>query len=239
MFDEILGNESAKHLLERLVRVRRVPQSLLFIGRSGIGKKLFALRLAQAFVCTAPADSAPCLSCPACKRAAEISFPKPGKRDEHQRVIFSGHPDVGMVIPYNQTILVDAVRDLEREANYRPYEARARVFVIDDAEKLSSVKDNAANALLKTLEEPSESTHIILISSRPLLLLSTIRSRCQAVRFGPVSKERIVEHLVSERGYPRSRRTTKRRTSEGLSRRRSRRCHRWPTGQRRPTRHAS
>ena len=107
-----------------------------------------------------------------------------------------------MVVPFKQTILVDAIRDLEREANFRPFEARARVFIIDDAEKLSSVKDNAANALLKTLEEPPESTHIILLSAKPLLLLSTIRSRCQEIRFGPLRKQEIVSYLTENLEFP-------------------------------------
>ncbi|HUF03647.1 MAG TPA: DNA polymerase III subunit delta' C-terminal domain-containing protein [Aridibacter sp.] len=201
MFDDILGNDSAKVLLERLVSRDRLPQSLLFTGRSGIGKKLFAIEIARALVCTDPETDLPCRNCAACTRASSFNLPKADKRDEHQKVAFSGHPDVGMLVPYNNTILIDAVRDLEREANFRPFEARARLFIIDEAEKLSSVKDNAANALLKTLEEPSETTHIILITSRPLLLLSTIRSRCQAVRFGPIAKEQIVGHLTNELKY--------------------------------------
>lgn len=202
MFEEILGNDSAKVLLERLVSRDRLPQSLLFKGRSGVGKKLFALEIARALVCTDPDSGVPCRKCSACVRASSFELPRAGKREEHQRVIFSGHPDVGMIVPYNNTILIDAVRDLEREANFRPFESRARLFIIDDAEKLSSVKDNAANALLKTLEEPSDSTHIILITARPLLLLSTIRSRCQAVRFGPIAKEKIVAHLTKDLNYP-------------------------------------
>lgn len=202
MFDDIIGNESAKHLLERLVSRDRLPQSLLFTGRSGVGKKLFAIEIAQALVCTTPKAGLPCRKCPACVRASSFVLPRAGKPEEHKKVAFSGHPDVGMIVPYNNTILIDAIRDLEREANFRPFEARARLFIIDDAEKLSSVKDNAANALLKTLEEPSETTHIILITARPLLLLSTIRSRCQSVRFGPIAKERIVDHLTNELKYP-------------------------------------
>lgn len=202
MFEGILGNESTKEVLTRLVRSRRVPQSLLFTGREGVGKRLFALRLAQAFVCTADDSTIPCGTCSACVRAVTFESARSEKREDHQQVIFSGHPDVGLLVPYNHTILIDAVRDLEREANFRPYESRRRVFIIDDAEKLSSVMDNAANALLKTLEEPPESTNIILISSRPLLLLSTIRSRCQSVRFGPVPKDEIIDLLTGSHGYP-------------------------------------
>jgi DNA polymerase-3 subunit delta' len=202
MFEEILGNESAKKLLTRLVRSGRVPQSLLFAGRSGVGKRLFALELAKAFVCTDLREETPCGVCSACRRVADIPAPKTDDRDAHKEVLFTGHPDVGLVLPYNQTIYIDAIRSLEREANFRPFEARARLFIIDEAEKLSSVKDNAANALLKTLEEPAETTHIILISARPLLLLSTIRSRCQSVRFGPISKEKIVKHMTGRLDYP-------------------------------------
>jgi len=201
MFDGILGNEGVKSLLQRLVDAKRLPSALLFAGKEGIGKKLFAIRIAQSLVCASGTENRPCLNCPACKRASEFAFPSPKERDDHKQLIFSGHPDVGMVIPYSHTILIDAVRHLEREANFRPFEATARVFIIDEAEKLSSVKDNAANALLKTLEEPSETTHIILITSRPLLLLSTIRSRCQTVRFGLLEKELIAEHLMSKVGY--------------------------------------
>lgn len=202
MFKEIVGNETAKSTLRRLVAEERVPQSLVFAGRSGIGKKLFALDIARSFVCTDPSTHGPCGRCSACTRVGTFEFPKQDKRDDHGKVIFSGHPDVGLVIPYRNTILIDAVRDLEREANFRPFESRARVFIIDDAEKLSSVKDNAANALLKTLEEPSETTFIILITARPLLLLSTIRSRCQTVRFGPVSKKIIASHLTEKLNFP-------------------------------------
>ncbi len=202
MFEDILGNDNAKRLLTRLVEAKRVPQSLMFTGRSGVGKRLFALELAKAFVCTDRSGQLPCGVCSPCRRASNFTYPKSGDRDAHKEVIFTGHPDVGMVIPYNQTIYIDAVRSLEREANFRPFEARARLFIIDDAEKLSSVKDNAANALLKTLEEPAETTHIILLTSRPLLLLSTIRSRCQSVRFGPISKDKIVRHMTEILEYP-------------------------------------
>ena len=75
----------------------------------------------------------------------------PAPRDTAARrgsVFLSGHPDVGMVIPYKRNILVDAIRELEREANFRPFEGGKRVFIIEDAHKMN---DNAANALLKTL----------------------------------------------------------------------------------------
>ena len=120
-------------------------------------------------------------------------------RDDFEQVIFSEHPDIGIVIPYKNSILVDAVRQLEREANFRPFEAKARVFLIDEAEKLNAAKDNAANALLKTLEEPPATSYIFLVSSRPDTLLPTIRSRCQTVRFAPISTPEIEKFLIDSK----------------------------------------
>jgi DNA polymerase-3 subunit delta' len=100
---------------------------------------------------------------------------------------------VGLVIPYNRNILIDAVRDLERETNFRPVEGAARVFIIEHAESLSEA---SSNALLKTLEEAPPTSHIILITSRPASLLPTIRSRCQTVRFAPLAADELESYLV-------------------------------------------
>jgi DNA polymerase-3 subunit delta' len=89
--------------------------------------------------------------------------------------------------------LVDAIRELETEANFRPFEAPARFLIIDDADKMN---DSASNALLKTLEEPPPSSYIFLVSSRPDALLSTIRSRCQMLRFAPIEPKEIEKYLV-------------------------------------------
>lgn len=174
----------------------RVPHSLLLAGAEGIGKKRFALEIAKAFVCQNLQNSEACDECAACRRADAFNFPKPDARDDFEKVIFSEHSDVGMIVPYKNSILINAVRELETEANFRPYEAKARFFIIDDAEKLNSAKDNAANALLKTLEEPPATSYIFLISSRPDMLLPTIRSRCQTIRFAPVDEREIKKFLL-------------------------------------------
>jgi DNA polymerase-3 subunit delta' len=98
-----------------------------------------------------------------------------------------------MARPYGRAILVDQMRDLEREANFRPFEGAARVFLIDDADRLN---DASSNALLKTLEEPPVTSHLILITARPAALLPTIRSRCQVIRFAPLAATEIEEHLA-------------------------------------------
>ncbi len=176
-----------------MLQKNRVPHSLLFAGEDGIGKRLFALELAKSFVCQNPKDFEACDACASCRRADVFAFPKPDDRDAFKEVIFSEHPDIGMVVPYNRNILVDAVRDLEKEANFRPYEAKARFFIIDDADKMN---DAASNALLKTLEEPAPTTYLFLMTSRPDALLQTIHSRCQTLRFAPIPSDEIENHLL-------------------------------------------
>ena len=113
-------------------------------------------------------------------------------------MIFSEHADIGLVIHYGKNILVDAVRSLEAEANFRPFEARARFFIIDNADRMN---EEASNALLKTLEEPSPTSHIFLVSSRPSALLPTIRSRCQTLRFAPVDARQIEGFLEGKKQF--------------------------------------
>ena len=198
MFENIVGNSSVKAILARLAGGGRIPHSLLFTGDEGIGKKQFALELARSIVCRNPINGEPCGICPSCERVGKFAFPRPDADiDEFKKVIYSAHPDVATVIPRNRNILVDAIRDLEREANFLPFEAKARVFIVDDAEKMN---DAASNALLKTLEEPPPTAYLFLLTSRPDSLLATIRSRCQLVRFAPVAAAEIESFLSKEKG---------------------------------------
>ncbi|HEX5706774.1 MAG TPA: DNA polymerase III subunit delta' [Pyrinomonadaceae bacterium] len=196
MFDQLVGNRRAKDVLRRMLGQGRVPGALLFAGEEGVGKKLFALELARALNCRRPAGVEACGECSSCARIGKFSYPPEDDRDEHKKVIWSEHRDVGMIIPYKRSILVDAARDLERETNFRPYEGAARVFLVDDADRLNEA---ASNALLKTLEEMPPSSYLVLLASRPASLLATIRSRCQTVRFAPLAPEEIEEHLVASR----------------------------------------
>lgn len=199
MFDKIAGNNHLKDVFRRLLAKERVPHSLLLVGEEGVGKRLFALEIAKALVCQNAQDFEACDDCGACRRAESFNSPKADEKDEFRKVLFTEHPDVGFVLPYNRNILVHAVRSLETEANFRPFEAKARFFIIDDADKMN---DEAANALLKTLEEPSSTTYIFLVSARPAALLPTIRSRCQIVRFAPLDARQIEGYLERTNQYP-------------------------------------
>ncbi|HKG12874.1 MAG TPA: DNA polymerase III subunit delta' [Pyrinomonadaceae bacterium] len=196
MFEQLIGNERAKEILRRMLRQRRVPGALLFAGESGLGKRLFALELARALNCREPRGAEACGACASCARIGRFQYPAADDRDEHKRIVWGEHRDVGLVLPYNRTIYIDAVRDLERESNFRPFEGSARVFLIEGADALGEQNESSANALLKTLEEAPPTTHIVLISSRPASLLPTIRSRCQTVRFAPLDVDEVEQFLV-------------------------------------------
>ena len=201
MLSKLVGNLNAKQTLERLIANGRLPNSLLFTGPDGVGKRQFALEIARITICGSRTDNGEaCGVCAHCKRIGETNIPAvtDKNKDDFKTVFFTNHRDVASVVPYKNFILVDAIRDLEKEANYRPFEAKARFFIIDNAEKMN---DNAANALLKTLEEPPSTSYIFLITSRPDSLLPTIRSRCQTLRFAPVATDDIEQYLINEREY--------------------------------------
>lgn len=169
---------------------------MLFAGEDGIGKKLFALEIARALNCRSPQGAEGCGNCPSCVRIGKFNYPQSSESDDWKGIIWTDHADVGMVVAPKRVLLVDQMRLIEREANFRPYEGNARVFLIEDAEKLN---DQAANALLKVLEEPPHTSHIVLLTSRPDMLLPTIRSRCQMIRFSPLTGEEIETHLVKNK----------------------------------------
>jgi DNA polymerase III subunit delta' len=192
MFDELTGNSRVKEVLRRMLKNGRVPGSFLFSGEEGIGKKLFALEIARALNCRTPVNIEACGNCPSCTRIARLNYPEREDSDDWNQIIWSDHPDVGIVIAPKRVLRVQQMRQIEREANFRPFEGKARVFLIDEADKLN---DASANALLKILEEPPPSSYIILLTSRPAMLLPTIRSRCQIIRFAPLAPADIESHL--------------------------------------------
>ncbi|MBX3244098.1 MAG: DNA polymerase III subunit delta' [Acidobacteria bacterium] len=198
MFEHLIGNDAAKRNLQRLVENGRVPNSLLFAGPDGVGKKLFALELARLLVISKSEGVS--ARDPEGERVSRYAIPESSdkNKDDFKSVFFTQHPDVGIITAYKRNILVEAIRDLEREAFFRPYEAAVRVFIIDDADKMNAA---ASNALLKTLEEPASTSFLILVTSRPDSLLQTIRSRCQTIRFAPVEKEEIEKFLIDGKDF--------------------------------------
>ena len=180
-FADIVGHDRIKTILSAALGHGRLPPALLFSGPEGVGKKALALICARALVCERRPDDA-CEQCAGCTRAAR-----------------GLHPDVVAVEPDGATIKIDRVRDVAREIGARPFEARSRAFVIDDAHLLT---EQAANALLKSLEEPCPTSHVLLVTSAPQALLPTIRSRCQTLRVGTLPPGLLAEYLERHRGLP-------------------------------------
>jgi DNA polymerase-3 subunit delta' len=195
MFHSLTGNDRVKDVLRRMLSSGRLPGALLFVGEEGIGKKLFALEVARALNCRTPINGEGCGSCPVCRRIHHLNYPTSSDRDDWIPMIWTNHPDVGMVVAPRRVLRVEQMRQIESEANFRPLEGKARVFIIDEAEKLN---DASANALLKVLEEPPSTSHLILITSRPAMLLPTILSRCQTIRFSPLTPAEIESYLTSQ-----------------------------------------
>jgi DNA polymerase III subunit delta' len=193
MFDELTGNARVKGILKRMLVSDRLPGAMLFTGEEGIGKKLFALEIARALNCRTPKDHEACGVCSSCVRIRKVNYPTRDDADEWTQIIWTDHPDVGLVVAPKRVLRVEQMRQIEKEANFRPFEGKARVFLIDEADKLN---DASANALLKVLEEPPKTSHLILITARPAMLLPTILSRCQMIRFSPLTPDEIASHLV-------------------------------------------
>ena len=196
MFDQLVGNQRARDTLRRMLEQRRVPGALLFAGEEAVGKKLFALELAKALNCLAPAGVEACDQCSSCVRIMRFAHAPIEGADDGKHILWSEHRDIGLVRAEKRVINVHQARDVERETNFRPHEGRARVFLIEEADKLN---EQASNALLKTLEEIAPTSHLILLTARPASLLITIRSRCQTIRFAPLAAEEIEDYLLKHK----------------------------------------
>src|SRR5262245_13516656 len=172
-FRDITGHRLLLDLLARSIERGTLPPSLIFEGPAGAGKRATAVAVAQALNCMQPGPDA-CGECVACRKIAR-----------------GVHPDVLIVEPGDSgSIKIEQVREIADRANYRPFEGRRRVIIIDDADALVAA---AQNALLKTLEEPPPASVFILATSRPDVLLPTVRSRCIRLRFAAGAEEAVDE----------------------------------------------
>lgn len=184
-FDKLIGNERNKQILQRLLQRGRISSTLIFAGPDGVGKRQFALTVAKAANChRAPSDGCAidsCDECPVCRRIDAETY-----------------GDVTTVRPDGQYIKIAQTRQLAAEVYFRPREGKQRFFIIDEAERL---REEAANSLLKTLEEPPPTSTIILLTARPDALLVTIRSRAQRLNFTPLAVAEMEKYLAEN--YPR------------------------------------
>jgi DNA polymerase-3 subunit delta' len=173
-FKDIYGHEKQISVLQTSVARDRIPHAYLFYGMEGVGKRTVAEVFTKALNCGSKSIDA-CDECPSCVKIDRRN-----------------HPDVVIIRAEGQFIKVKEIRELQEQMKFRPLEGRKRIFIIDDADRMNIV---SANALLKTLEEPSASNILILITARPHQLPMTILSRCQHLRFNPLRRETIASYL--------------------------------------------
>ena len=162
-FTELFGQEKAKHMLKRSLASGRVPHAYIFKGPDGVGRKLFGRGFAAAINCRNRKEIKACGVCPSCMK------------------IYSGnHPDFKVVSPEKGGIKIGQIRKLCKDLTYPPYESAMRVVILED---MHTMRLEAANSLLKTLEEPPENNLLILTADSSQEILATLTSRCQVVPF--------------------------------------------------------
>jgi len=220
-YDKIIGQQRPKEILQRALEHRRVPPANLFNGPEGVGKEALAIEFAKALNCRA-AQQRPCNSCSNCARTGRFEYPDfqfifPAPKavtvqDERQVLDSLVKNPYARKKPWaSPTVSIDKIRELRRTSMIKPMEG-LRVVVITEAHNMTT---DAANSLLKILEEPPEAMHIILITSKINALLPTIISRCQEIRFSALSDDDIKQGLVDKEGIEPERAGVVARISQG------------------------
>lgn len=176
----IKGQNRVVDTLKRSIATNRVAHAYLFEGPSGCGRRTTALALIQVIFCKAPVNGDACGNCSSCKK-----------------LVAGNHPDLQQLspLPDKRDISIEQIRELQQVLSLRPFEANRKACLIEPAERMN---EKSANALLKTLEEPPGHALIILLTTQADLLLSTIRSRCQHLRFSPLDDVILTELLVQQ-----------------------------------------
>jgi len=182
---QVIGQTRAVSLLQHSLESGTLAHAYLFVGPEHVGKMTLAINLAQALNCEAA--ERPCLTCPSCRKIAA-----------------GGHADVqviGLTRNEDETeaklIHIEQIKEIQHSANLPPFEGHRKVFIIETAELLSS---DAANRLLKTLEEPPDNVTFILLTVNDRLLPTTVVSRCQRLELPPLSINTAASALADNCG---------------------------------------
>jgi len=178
-FENIIGNNKNKKTLTNIIEKNTILHSYLFSGKSGIGKKIFAKEFAKMILCQEEGEK-PCNICKSC-------------------IEFNGdnNPDFNIIVPDGNSIKIEQIRLLQSKAFEKPIISNRKVYIIDEAEKMTK---EAQNCLLKTLEEPSDYITIILVCGIENRLLNTIKSRCMKIAFTKIKDEEIKVFLKQNYG---------------------------------------
>jgi DNA polymerase-3 subunit delta' len=182
-FKDVLGHSKPIALLQRAIRNEKVVNSYVFLGSEGIGKKHVALQFAKALNCLGEVAEKgdACDHCSSCKK-----------------IDHALHPDLLLIEPIGQGIKKEQVIEMQRELAYKPYEGKRRVCILTAADRMAH---DIPNTLLKTLEEPPLHTVVILLANNSRLILPTILSRCQPVRFNPLPIPLVSKWLMEGKDF--------------------------------------
>lgn len=196
MFTSIIGQDRAIELIGRQLFSGRIPHAYLFVGSEGTGRKKTAFEIAKFLNCQNPGmtknSPQPCDACVSCRKIEK-----------------GIHPDIHLVNLSWQALLfdedvskqtelkIDAMREMQKEISLKPAEGKWKIFIIEQAEKLS---DESRDCLLKTLEEPSQNSMIMLLATSLNVLPKTVISRCQCIRFRHLSEGNISKIISAMNG---------------------------------------
>lgn len=174
----VKGQERALESIITFLKKDRFPQSLLLIGPGGAGKQFTSHQIAKVLLCEEK-DLDSCDECPSCIKIEKLE-----------------HPDVKVINKQDSDyIKIEQIRQLRREISLKPYEADKKIFIV---ENIHNLNEEAANAFLKTLEEPQENSYLILTARSDRFVLPTILSRCQQVKFDLLRQEFVEEILIDK-----------------------------------------
>lgn len=173
MFNGIIGNDKIRQELIQTIKLNKMSHSYLFVGTSGIGKKMIAKEFAKMILCLE--EEKYCNHCKSC-----IEFDS------------NNNPDFQMIVPDGASIKIEQIRQMQRKILEAPIISNKKVYIIDDADLMTT---EAQNCLLKTLEEPPEFVTIILIGAKENSFLSTIKSRCTIIKFQNIENKEIKKYL--------------------------------------------
>ncbi|WP_455388673.1 DNA polymerase III subunit delta' [Petrachloros mirabilis] len=188
-FQNIIGHHLTIASLQAAVRQERLAHAYLFHGEAAIGKRSTGLCFAQALNCERTFPNEAIDACGLCRSCRQIEA--------------RTHPDFFIIEPDSELatpqIKIEQVREIEQQIMYRPLVGERKICLIDEADRMTI---GAANALLKTLEEPPDHSLFLLITSRPAALPATIRSRCQSLRFATPARTQVEAALILKREIP-------------------------------------
>jgi DNA polymerase-3 subunit delta' len=170
-----IGHKKQREVLERLAKGKNIPHALLFSGVEKIGKKKVAVEFIKSIFCEK--EKGFCGECYPCRSIDSSSF-----------------PDLSIIEAKDRNIEIEEIRDLQNRLSLKSYNNSLKIGIIDDAHLM---RKDAQNALLKVLEEPKGDTLLILITSYPQMLLPTVRSRLEEIKFSIVSRREIEDYLIS------------------------------------------